>query len=211
LINDDLGALTRAATILGQKAVLARERALYELINSTGDGTTFFTATNNNYLRGAASALSADGLSAAVQLFRDMTDPGGMPLLVEPKILLVPSSLETAAKRLMSAQTFIATGVGSSRVIEGAQNIWQGAFDVVVSPLLNNSAIGGSNTAWYLIADPAVLPCFEIAYLNGVQVPTVEFFGVDFEPNRLGITYRVYWDFGAALAEHRAGVKSSGA
>jgi len=211
LINDDLGALTRAATILGQKAVLARERALYELINSTGNGTSFFTSDRGNYFEGATSALSVDSLGTAVQKFRDMKDASGLPLLVEPRILLVPSTLEVTAKRLMAAQTYIATGVGNTRVIEGAQNIWEGAFEVVVSPLLNNPAIGGSNTAWYLLADPNVVPCFEVAYLNGVQVPTVEFFGLDTEVNVLGVTYRVYWDFGAALAEYRAGVKSKGA
>ena len=211
IINDDLGALTRAATALAQKAVVAREKALFSLINSTGDGSAFFTAANGNYFDGASSALSADSLGTAVQKFRDQTDPSGLPLLLEPRILLVPSSLEIAAKRLMSAQTYIAVGTGSSRAVEPGENIWRGAFNLAVSPYLNNSALSGSSTAWYLIADPAVLPCFEIAYLNGVQVPTVEFWDVDAEPNRLGVTYRVYWDFGAALAEHRAGVKSKGA
>jgi len=211
IINDDLGALTRAATMLAQKAVVAREKALFSLINGTGSGSSFFTTANGNYFDGASSALSADSLAVAVQKFRDQTDPSGLPLLIEPRILLVPSSLEITAKRLMSAQTYIAVGTGSSRAIEPGENIWRGAFNVAVSPYLNNSTIGGSATAWYLIADPAVLPCFEIAYLNGVQVPTVEFWGVDAEPNRLGVTYRVYWDFGAALAEYRAGVKSKGA
>lgn len=211
IINDDLGALTRAATMLAQKAVIAREKALFSLINGTGNGSSFFTVANGNYFDGASSALSADSLAVAVQKFRDQVDPSGLPLLIEPRILLVPSSLEIAAKRLMSAQTYIAVGAGSSRAIEPGENIWRGAFNVAVSPYLNNSTIGGSATAWYLIADPAVLPCFEIAYLNGVQVPTVEFWGVDAEPNRLGVTYRVYWDFGAALAEYRAGVKSKGA
>ena len=38
-----------------------------------------------------------------------------------------------------------------------------------------------------------------------------EFFGLDADPNVLGVTWRVYWDFGVALGEYRAGVKSKGA
>jgi hypothetical protein len=42
-------------------------------------------------------------------------------------------------------------------------------------------------------------------------MPTVETFGLDADPNTLGFAWRVYYDFGAALAEYRAGVKSKGA
>ena len=55
------------------------------------------------------------------------------------------------------------------------------------------------------------MPAFEIAYLNGVETPTVEFFGIEVDPATLGVTWRVFYDFGAARAEYRAGVKSKGA
>jgi len=51
----------------------------------------------------------------------------------------------------------------------------------------------------------------EVAYLNGVQTPTVDYFGLDNDANVLGVIWRCYYDFGAALAEWRAGLKSNGA
>ena len=55
------------------------------------------------------------------------------------------------------------------------------------------------------------MAAFEVAYLNGIETPTVEYFGIEVDPGTLGVTWRVYYDFGVALAEWRAGVKSKGA
>jgi hypothetical protein len=49
-----------------------------------------------------------------------------------------------------------------------------------------------------------------VAFLQGKQSPTVEFFGFDADPNTLAATWRVYFDFGAALADHRAAYKAKG-
>lgn len=211
LVNDDLGAFADAARRLARKAVLAREKALFEAINATGAGSSFFTSARNNYFDGASSALGIDSVGTAVQKFRDQTGPDGENTLIEPRILLVPSALEQKAKQTVASTALIAVGAGTSRAIEGGANPWANAFDIAVSPMLGNASLGGSSTAWYLIADPADVPAFEIAYLNGVEAPTIEFWGVDADPNVLGVTWRVYYDFGVALAEYRAGVKSKGA
>ena len=55
------------------------------------------------------------------------------------------------------------------------------------------------------------MAAIEISYLNGLQTPTVEYFGLDQQADVLGVTWRCYWDFGVDLAEYRAGVKSKGA
>jgi hypothetical protein len=49
-----------------------------------------------------------------------------------------------------------------------------------------------------------------VAFLHGKQSPTVEFFGFDADPNTLAATWRVFFDFGAALADHRAAYKAKG-
>ena len=46
-----------------------------------------------------------------------------------------------------------------------------------------------------------------VAFLQGKQSPTVEFFGLDADPNRMTATWRVYFEFVAALADHRAGAR----
>ncbi|MEX2187559.1 MAG: Mu-like prophage major head subunit gpT family protein [Pirellulales bacterium] len=208
LINDDLGAFADNAMALGRKSLHSREKALFTSLNATGAGASFFTTARGNYFEGAATPLSLASISTAVQMFRDLKGPDGDPIMVEPRLLLVPTALETTAREVMASQFVL----GPTTAKTPAVNIWQNAFTPVTSPWLSNTNLSGaSSAAWYLLADPADMAALEIAYLNGQQTPTVEFFGLDADPNVLGVTWRVYWDFGVALGEYRAGVKSKGA
>jgi hypothetical protein len=80
-----------------------------------------------------------------------------------------------------------------------------------VEPRLSNSNrfTGASTKGWYLIASPQDA-AIVVAFLQGKQSPTVEFFGFDADANTLAATWRVYFDFGAALADHRAAYKAKG-
>jgi hypothetical protein len=49
-----------------------------------------------------------------------------------------------------------------------------------------------------------------VAFLQGKSVPTIEFFGLDSDPNKLAATWRVYFDFGAALGDYRAAYRAKG-
>jgi hypothetical protein len=215
LINDDLGALAQAATNIAQKAYTARELAAFTAINATGAGASHFTAARGNYISGANTTLTHDGVRQAVAAFRALEDKNRNPLLVEPRILLVPRELEYAAKLLVAPMgTLIASGLASTSAasVQSNANIYVGAFEVVQSTLLSKSTITGySTTAWYLLTDPASgdPAAVELAYLNGVQTPVVE--QVDQPADVLGIAWRVFYDFGVAMAEWRAGVKSKGA
>jgi hypothetical protein len=60
-----------------------------------------------------------------------------------------------------------------------------------------------------LFAAPSACPLI-VAFLNGKQSPTVEFFGLEQEVDRLAVSWRVYHDFGAALCDPRAAVRSAG-
>lgn len=208
LINDDLNAFADNAKALGRKAVHSREKTLFAALNATGNGASFFTTARANYFEGAATNLQSSSLATAVQMFRDQVGPDGLPVMVDPTILLVPTALEQTAKELMNSQYV----VGPTSAKTPSANVWQGSFTPLVSPWLSNSTLSGaSSTAWYLLGNPADLAALEIAYLNGLQTPTVEFFGMDTTPDVLGVSWRVFWDFGVALAEYRAGVKSKGA
>jgi len=213
IINDDMGAFARTAQTMARKSLNTREKALFTAINVTGAGTSHFTAARGNYLSGVALGQAA--IAAAVKAFRNLTGADGDPILVEPAIMLVASTNEDAARRLLaSGGTIIATGVGSSKVLDASANIYGGRFGgaPLVGPYLENANLTGySTTAFYLLANPAVLPCFEIAYLNGQTMPTIEYFGLDSDINTLGVSWRVYYDFGVGTAEWRAGVKHAGA
>ena len=218
VINDDLGVFTRNAQGLARKAMATREKVLLTKIMVSAAGASHFTAARGNYLTGATTAFGAAGMALGMAAFRRLTGPDGDPVMVEPSLVLVPPTLEDEARRLLAAgSNVIIAGpitAAATRTRDTSANIWAGRFGgaPLVSPWLEVATITGYSVAyWYLLADPAVYPCYEISYLNGIQTPTVEYFGLEADVDTLGMTWRVYWDFDCDSAEWRAGVKLAGA
>lgn len=204
LINDDLGALTRVRTRLGRGGALKLNEVFWTAFLS--DHSTFFPtdASRLNYDAGTDTVFSADGLAAAEAIWDAKTDPDGKPLAIRPRILLVPPSYRRVAQRLVNSP------VQNKDDLNGAINPFQGDYTVVCSVYLSNSAMGGaySSVVWYLVADPMDLPVIEVAFLNGVEVPTIE--DVDLDSDRLGMAMRAYHDWGVAKQEYRAALKLKG-
>ena len=73
-------------------------------------------------------------------------------------------------------------------------------LEPVTSPFL-------SGTAYWLFN--ATFPLVDVAFLNGVQTPTVETAEANF--SRLGIEMRCYYDYGVAAGDVKAAVYSTGA
>lgn len=121
-------------------------------------------------------------------------------------MLLVPPELQQTAKELLLSD-FIQRA--NSDLPTG--NALKNAVSLEVEPRLSNSQrfTGTSTKAWYLFAGPQDVPLI-VAFLGGNQTPTVEFFGFDADPNVLAASWRVYFDYGAALADHRAAYKAKG-
>jgi phage major head subunit gpT-like protein len=203
IINDDLGALTQVPSRLGRGAGLKLNTVFWTAFLNN---SSFFTSGRGNYQDGAATALSITSLTAAELLFLNQTDPDGKPLSIAPEILLVPNALSTTATSL-TRDLELRDTTASTKYTTG--NPHAGKFRPVRSSYLSNSTITGySAAAWYLLANPAQLAAIEVCFLNGQQAPTVETADADF--NTLGIQMRGYHDFGVALQEYRAGVKSKG-
>jgi hypothetical protein len=201
IINDDLGALTALPTRIGRGGALKLNDVFWTAFMNN---STFFASGNNNYLSGATTAFGIDSLTSAEQKFFEQTDVDGKPLAVAPRILLVPPALNTLA-----AQAMKATEVRDPSNKAPTANPHAGKFNVVMSAYLSNSAYSGySAKKWYLLADPMDLSAIEVAFLNGVETPTVESADADF--NVLGIQMRGYFDFGVAKQEPRAGVGVKG-
>jgi len=217
IVNDDLGAFDRMATALARKSYATREKVFFTLLMASGAGASHFTAARGNYVTGAGTAFAAAGLANAIKAFRNLTGADGDPVMVDPAIVLVPPTLEFAARTLLMPDAPlvpISIDVDGTLALTGAGNPYAGKFGgfPLTSSYLENSLIAGYSTAyWYLFADPSILPCYEIAYLNGQQSPIVEYFGLETDADSLAVAWRVYWDFGVAAAEWRAGVKSAGA
>jgi hypothetical protein len=205
MINDDLGAFLQIPRIIGRMSALKREEAVFELLLSNPGN--FFAVGNKNFISGAATTLSIDSLTQAEQAFLDQTDTDNKPILLSPSVLLVPSSLKVAAQVLMTETRINETTTTDKG--KPAVNPHAGKWKPVASPYLNAQGIsGGSAKAWYLFANPADVAAIEIAYLRGKRTPTIESGDTDF--NTLGMQWRGYFDFGVAMQDFRAAVKSKG-
>lgn len=203
IINDDLGALTALPTRIGRGGALKLNDVFWTAFMNN---SSFFAAGNNNYAAGTTTAFGIDSLTAAEQKFFEQTDVDGKPLAIAPRILLVPPALNALAAQTMRA-TEIRDTTTSTKI--PTANPHAGKFNVVMSAYLSNSAYtGNSSKKWYLLADPMDLSAIEVAFLNGVETPTVESADADF--NVLGIQMRGYFDFGVAKQEPRAGVAMKG-
>ena len=203
IINDDLFAFDDLRTRLGVGSVIKMNRVFWTLwINNAA----FFTDARGNYQEGGTTNLAEAGLNAAVKLFRDMQGPDGTMMDLEPAVLLVPSDLEATAQ-ILYVSTERRDTTASTKYAVG--NIYHNRFRPVAVPQLGNDAYTGySAKAWFLLADPKILATAAMCFLDGQQSPTIESADADF--NTLGIQFRGYHDFGVAMTEYRAGVKSKG-
>jgi phage major head subunit gpT-like protein len=210
IINDDLGAFTDIPRQIGMGAAEAIAEAVWALWLSNpnqSDGKAFFHADHNNYSEGADTALSIDGLTAAEILFAQQVKPNGKPLGIMPSLLLVPPGLKVAAEMLM--KSLLLNETTTTNKPKPSTNPHAGKFDVVSSVYLSNTSFANaSNKAWYLLADPNRLSAIEVAFLNGVDRPTVEKTDADF--STLGVQFRGYIDFGVREQDHRGAVKLKG-
>jgi phage major head subunit gpT-like protein len=147
-----------------------------------------------------------------VATIRKMVDAHGEPIAVEPVYLVVPPELEALADQLFGSINVAvvpdATADATSTVPDG--NPYKGKYQPKVVPHLSNSNYTGySTTAWYLFGRPGDVAAFGIAYLGGIEAPTIESADTDF--NTLGFQWRGYLDFGVCQVDHHGAVKSAGA
>lgn len=204
-INDDTGALGGTSREMGVGAGDAvNDRFWTVFMNNTG---SFFVAGNNNVSTGVFSLAN---LGEAQRVFKLQTKPNGRPLGLEPAILLVPVALEVAALNAINSTIVVATNTGTATTLTPNGNVLANKYQVLASAYLSNTSYtGNSAVAYYILAAPSRLSVIEGVFLNGVETPTVE--TADFDWNMLGTSMRGYLDFGFALQEFRAGVRSTGA
>jgi HK97 family phage prohead protease len=220
VINDDLGAFTRAGRMMGVAAKLTlNSNWIATLVSNSGVGPTMaedsealFSASHtsgSNYSTGVATTLSEAGLETAKKLLRSQKSLGDtegetMYTNATSRYLLVPAILETKALKWMnSVETHVAASTS-----EGTKNVFQSMAEVVVEAALDAATDG--TTAWYLFADPAneMNATLALSFLNGVETPVVETL-----PQQDPLSFRmlVYHDWGIDAVGHRGAVRSKGA
>lgn len=203
LVNDDVGAFARIAAALGQAAGRTIEKDVYALFALNGgagptmnDGKALFHTDHKNI----ASTGTVPGITSfdagRLQMGAQM-DPGGNDYLdIVPAIWLGPQSL-----RGLAVQTNEAEYDDESNKNQRRPNISRGLVrDIVDTPRL-------SGKPWYLLADPAIEPVFEVAFLNGVQTPSLEQ-ETNFRTD--GLSWKVVHKYGVGAVGWRGAIKNAG-
>ncbi|MCJ7544062.1 MAG: hypothetical protein MUP47_05770, partial [Phycisphaerae bacterium] len=145
VINDDLGAITTVPRKLGRGSGLKINDVFWTIFLNNA---AFFTSGNKNYLTGADTVLSIDGLTKAETAFLDQTDSDGKPIGIMPAVVLVPTALSAIGTMLYKSLEIRDT---TSSTKYPVANPHQGKFRVEVSRYLANSGYTGySAKAWYL-------------------------------------------------------------
>ncbi len=95
------------------------------------------------------SALSSTSLALAIQMMQEQKDQAGVVLGNMPATLLVPPALFPTAIQLTESALVVDTTAPQNAV-----NVWRSQYGIAVytSPYLG-AASGGSDTAWFLLAD----------------------------------------------------------
>jgi len=209
IVNDDMDVFQKVPRAFA-KASLRTQSGLFTKVLLANAGN-FFHTNNGNLLTGAGSVLDVDGMDAAFMALIDQADAEGNTLDMRPSTLLVPSSLTAQGVRIISSDTVTLVPDGDTDETKWPTgNSYRGTLKLQTEARLKNTNyVGNSATAWYLFShknDAAM----QVAYLDGNQYPTIEYFGLDSRDNTLGCTWRIYHDFGFALGDPKAVVKSTG-
>lgn len=203
IINDDLGLILRVANVLGQAAGRTIEKdvhALFALNSGFGptmsDGNPLFHASHSN-LATTGAAPSIEVIDAMRQQMASQMDPGGNDYLdITPALWLGPMSLGSKAREL-NAQEYN----DESNKQQRKPNVVRGLFRDVVDSMRMAQAV------WYMLAEPAIEPTFEVAFLDGIQTPTL-----DQEQNFRsdGLAWKVAHRYGVAAVGWRGAVRNAG-
>jgi signal peptide peptidase SppA len=176
LRNDDLSAFTRMGQMFGQAAKRVPEDLFFTLLQqNSGLGptlgavtgaqaadtiaaATMIHATHNNV--GTSGALSDTTIDDAWQKAKQQRGFGKDKAYMEVMLdrVLVPTNLEMTASRWYKND--VKPGGTNNEA-----NMVQGRLRPVSSPRLT------STTRWWAFANPAIMPCFQMNFLDGVQTP----------------------------------------
>ncbi len=194
LVNDDLGAFSDFASMIGRRVAEFENATAYGLLNTaSGDGPTLVTGNAPVFATSAARANKANAGTALdlanlatgrAAVMRQKT-LDGLPISIGAAMrLLVGPNQELPARQLTVSVQANQTS---------AANVYAGFIQPLVEPLIPANR-------WYLVADPLASPIYVYGYLNGAegpQVTTGPVTGVD------GVEISVIFDFGVGAIDWR--------
>ena len=160
------------------------------------DGNPLFHASHGN-IADTAGAPTIALIDGGRQKMAQQMDVGNNDYLdIVPNLFLGPLSLGSAAREI-NAQEYN----DESNKQQRKPNVVRGIFSDVID------SVRLSGNAWYMLADPSIEPVFEVAFLDGVQEPTLEQeknFRTD------GLSWKVVHRYGVGAVGYRGIHKNAG-
>ncbi len=195
IVNDQLGAIDQILGSAGDTVRIFENSTFYAMFNSnptlTQDGNPVWSAPHGN-VAAAASVISVTSLAAGRASLREMRSLSKLLLNVPPRIILTGPAQETFADQIVSTITPLQFS---------AVNPFSGKLQSI-------SDANITDNSWYLLADPARVPCFVYGFLNGSTGPRVR----TFEPFGIqGVQISLEHDFGCGAIDYRGGFRNPGA
>lgn len=210
LVNDDMDALSRTPSQLGQACSRTVNAVAWAQITANpalSDGIALFAAatgarkrTNLTTGAGVPSVTTLQTLGNLMQQMRGENTPDGNEgsdiLNLQPRYIVGPSALSTTIKQLvLSAYDPAATN----------HLTYNTATELVpvIEPLLD----ANSAKAWYLFASPGQIDTVEVTFLQGQESPVTRSWS---EEKNLAQNWTVLQTFAAKAMNHRGIQKHAG-
>lgn len=202
--NDDLDAFGQGLKSMSMAHEYTLNRLCLSLLTSNVqmvDGENLFSTAHFNDVT-SGGAISASELAANREKHRQQPGVGGKgKVRTSPKIVLVPTALETAAEQTLNT-IFVAES--KSPATDGNINTFRGKMRHVVEPELDDA----STKKWYTMTDPRALRnivhAFQKGYGRGGK--RTSFYDPDAETRWIKLEGR----FASAVGGHRGIVRNAG-
>jgi hypothetical protein len=176
---------------------------MLEVLAVAGGAAAFFGSTNKN-VDTSSKIPNGTGYAVMKKLFAAMLDDAGKRIGVRPAMVITPTALTAEAESAYASLNLLATAFNKDATasqVTGDANINRGKYKPIEISRLS------SDSVWYPIADPNIVPAFAVGFLNGRRTPTVEEVAV--APEYLGRAFRVIWDYAFALDNYQGALRMS--
>lgn len=198
IVNDSLGAFLDVPSKQQRSMDRKLNKLAYNVLKDNAnmaDGNPLFDASNHGNLTTGSGAPSVTTLDLLNKKMMEQSGLSGDTVLnIMPAYLIAPTALDGTVRQLLRST---ADPAGDH---SGVANTWEGGRIQPVIDAELSAAAGGSDTEWYLAADPDDCDTIEYAFLEGLEQP-----GMDqhVEFGKLGISQRIYHAFAVKALDHR--------
>lgn len=182
LINDALNAFSDIPERFAEAVTYTRAYNVTDLfVAAAGPDGALFGAPiadvdGQNVTNQGVLPLTIANLEATMELMAAQTDVNGRPLGIRGRHLVVPPSLEFAARAILTSalKQWTEVGAGAGIPVPTANVVSQVGIQLHVDPLIRIIDVSGtSDTTWYLFADPSSGKAMQMDFLRGHEDPEI--------------------------------------